>query len=770
MKRLPIMIGKAAVLTLIACQTVRAAAPGPAAKPANPLDACNVVWDSPSKDSSGSMPLGNGDVGVNAWVEANGDLVLLVSKTDAWDEKCCLCKIGRVRVKCDPPLAVAQGFKQELKLREGCIEVRSQTAEAAGLKSEIMLRLWIDAHHPVIHVEAAGSQPFGVTAQVELWRTPQRKFDPKTREMWDHCWDRSGKHEAPDFVVNDTVADAGKDRVVWYHRNTQSHYDLVLKTEHLEALQGKFTDPLLNHTFGASLRGDGCVTDGPQVLKSRAPAKRQALAITVLAAKTDTPQTWLARLKQLEQQAAKLDLTQPRQAHEAWWRDFWNRSWIHLAGTAEAQTVTRGYVLQRFMSACSGRGGSPIKFNGSIFNVERKPGASPETDEGDPDCRQWGGCYWFQNTRLIYWPMLAAGDLEMMDPFFKMYRDGLALSKARIQTYYKFADAASFPETMYFWGLPNLGDYGWSNTEPEPQNGYIKRHWNGNLELLAIMLDRYDFTQDKDLAKNTLLPLADPLIAFFGAYWPRRDANGKIIMDPAQSLETHQSAVNPLPDIAGLRYVLPRLLALPGDLTTEAQRSRWTRILQELPPVPAAEVDGVKILRPADSFAGPSNSENPSLYAVFPFRLYGVGRPDLAVARATYDKRLNHHNKGWCQDSIQAACLGLADEAGRLVAGRAATINPAARFPAMWGQHFDWIPEQDHGANIQTTLQYMLLQSDGKKLYLFPAWPKNWDVNFKLHAPYKTTVEGELRGGKVVSLKVTPKAREADVVNLLKGN
>ena len=42
------LMGKAAVLTVIACQTVRAAAPGPEAKPANPLDACNVVWDSPS--------------------------------------------------------------------------------------------------------------------------------------------------------------------------------------------------------------------------------------------------------------------------------------------------------------------------------------------------------------------------------------------------------------------------------------------------------------------------------------------------------------------------------------------------------------------------------------------------------------------------------------------------------------------------------------------------------------------------------------------------
>jgi hypothetical protein len=48
-----------------------------------------------------------------------------------------------------------------------------------------------------------------------------------------------------------------------------------------------------------------------------------------------------------------------------------------------------------------------------------------------------------------------------------------------------------------------------------------------------------------------------------------------------------------------------------------------------------------------------------------------------------------------------------------------------------------------------------------------PAWPKNWDVSFKLHAPYNTTVEGELRNGKMLSLKVTPQSRAADVVNML---
>ena len=50
---------------------------------------------------------------------------------------------------------------------------------------------------------------------------------------------------------------------------------------------------------------------------------------------------------------------------------------------------------------------------------------------------------------------------------------------------------------MYCWGLPNNNDYGWNNTAPEPANGYIRRYWSGGVELTAVMLDRYDFTQDQ---------------------------------------------------------------------------------------------------------------------------------------------------------------------------------------------------------------------------------------------------------------------------------
>jgi len=735
------------------------------------LDAYNVVWNSPSEDAHGSMPLGNGDIGINAWVEKSGDLVFYVSKTDAWDENARLCKIGRVRVKFDPPLAVKDGFRQELKLRDGVI-----TIQAATGNQQSAIRLWVDADQPVVRLQAESAAAVSCRAELELWRVRERPLVPQE----DYGDGKSPQAQSYRLtVLPDVLVASASPRVVWYHRNTRSLYQVCLEVQHLEALKGQFADPLLNHAFGASLRGDDMVQDGSKALRSPKPAKRHQLSVCVLAERAETADDWLKNLDRLERAALRPDFDQARQTTATWWQGFWNRSWVFVEGdagstkgnpaaqrgdiTAAPSEVTQGYGLQRFMNACSGRGGSPIKFNGSIFTVEKNPGVSPQTEEGDPDWRNWGGSYWFQNTRLSYWPMLASGDFEMTEPWLRMYREALPLSKARMTTYYKLTDAASFQETMNFWGMPNNRDWGWGHPGPEPANVCIHRYWSGGIELTAFMLDRYDFTQDEDFARNTLVPLADPIIAFFDQYWPKRDANGKIIFDPAQSLEALPWTVNPMPEIAGLRFILLRLLDLPKNITTAAQRTRWARILQELPQVPVAEVNGVKLLRPSGTFRpGTGNfSENPELYAVFPYRLYGVGRPDLDMARATYERRVNRHNFGWCQDSIQAACLGLGDEAGRQVAARARTNRPY-RFPAMWSG-FDWIPDQDHGVNILTTLQCMLLQSDGRKLYVLPAWPKSWNASFKLHAPYNTSVEGVFKAGKLERLTVTPESRRKDV-------
>ena len=60
--------------------------------------------------------------------------------------------------------------------------------------------------------------------------------------------------------------------------------------------------------------------------------------------------------------------------------------------------------------------------------------------------------------------------------------------------------------------------------------------------------------------------------------------------------------------------------------------------------------------------------------------------------------------------------------------------------------------------------QAMLMQTEGRKIFLLPAWPKDWDVQFKLHATYHTVVEGTVAGGKVRHWRVTPQSRRNDVI------
>jgi alpha-L-fucosidase 2 len=253
-------------------------------------------------------------------------------------------------------------------------------------------------------------------------------------------------------------------------------------------------------------------------------------------------------------------------------------------------------------------------------------------------------------------------------------------------------------------------------------------------------------------------------VTFYDEHYPR-DAGGKIRFTPAQSLETWWDVENPLPIVAGLRAVLPRLSALPEEISSEKQRTKWRRLLSELPPIPAAKDDGKTHLLPAAKGCDKiSNSENPELYAVFPYRLYGIGKPDLDVGRRTFERRRVKGHSGWRQDEIQAAHLGLTDDAADYLLKRAASKHAGSRFPAFWGPNFDWIPDQDHGGCLMKGLQSMLLQADDGKIHVLPAWPKDWDVSFKLHAPGRTTVEVVYKDGKVRKLKVEPEGRKSDVV------
>jgi hypothetical protein len=426
--------------------------------------------------------------------------------------------------------------------------------------------------------------------------------------------------------------------------------------------------------------------------------------------------------------------------------------------------VSAGYALQRFINACGGRGAQPIKFNGSIFTVDAK-----EKEESfDADYRRGGGPYRFQNTRLIYWPMLAAGDYDLMEPLFRMYSSNLMLAERRTRLYFKH-EGVFFPDTMYFFGAYANSNYGWKR-DGKPlsyvESPSIRHHFSGALELVTMMMDYQQHTQDKRFLREVLIPMTESVIAFYDKHY-ERDGEGKIRFNPAQSLETWPDALNPLPEIAGLRFVLNEILnqKLP---VIKATSNTAKKMLQQLPVLPVKSVNGKAVLQPAERVFGESKStENPELYGVFPYRIYGVNKSDLEVGRAAFDARKFKTTGGWAQDAIQAAFLGLTDTAGSLTVQNFTPPTEGSRFPAFWGPNNEWTPDQAHGNVASMALQAMLMQYEGTKIVLFPSWPKDWDVEFKLHAPMNTTIEGVYKAGKLERLTVTPEKRSVDVIKML---
>ena len=429
--------------------------------------------------------------------------------------------------------------------------------------------------------------------------------------------------------------------------------------------------------------------------------------------------------------------------------------------------VGKAYTLQRYMQACAGRGIFPIKFNGSIFTVEPTGMGISE----NPDWRKWGDCHWWQNVRMPYHAMQAAGDFDLMMPLFDMFESIRPFAEARAKLYHN-VEGCYFAETMTVWGTYANGEYGWDRTGKQPKDvdcRYWRFAWNQGLELVGLMLDYYEYTGDNDFLEKRLLPMATSVLKYFDTRF-RKDADGRIILDPTQAVETYwYDVINDTPCVAGLNDLSVRLRALPEKLTTPEQRQFFTHMKSAAPVIPIedAQLDGrtVRRIAVAQKYNPKrSNVENPELFAVWPFRIFGLERPMLEEARNAYQLRGSHNDVGWGYDSNAAALLGLSDEAARIIKVKIANSNLNYRWPATWGPNFDWLPDQCHGGNLMATTNYMLLQHSGDKILLLPAWPHDWDVSFKLHAPHQTTVECIYRGGKIEKLEVNPPSRRKDIV------
>lgn len=692
----------------------------------------DYVWTTQSQNSSGSMPCGGHDVGMNVWVE-NGDILFYVSKSGMLDENNTLLKAGRFRLNIKGQPFSGTDFEQRLCLDDGAIYIKGKG---------ISIRLWADVYQPKVFVEMNATHKADATLSYESWRYKDR---PVTKA---ECQQGSYKWNIPADCT--TFADsikAAKSSIDFWHTNrSYTVFDYTVSREGLDAIKDELYNPIGGKTFGGSITMPGFRFTGTS---------------TGTYASTDY-KAWHYSATGIRQATVSIDLYTGETASTAlsakkskaqstkWWHRFWQRSFITAEG--EGATMARNYELFRYMLGCNAYGEYPTKFNGSLFTFD--PVFADPKCPFTPDFRKWGGgTMTAQNQRLVYWPMLKSGDTDMMKAQFDTYLRMLPNATRRTKFYWNH-DGASFSEQIENCGLPNPTEYGKHKPGDDPgmdRNAWLEYQWDTALEFCSMIMQAHKYS-GMDIAEYE--PLIRQTLIFFDEHYQYvakklgvkpLNADGKLMLYPSSGCETYKMAYNPSSVIAALKTVAEQWIEYKGD--------SLNNFLSRIPPIPLRTIEGDTCIAPAIVWARIQNIETPQLYPVFPWRVYGMGRENLHIARNTYLKDPHavemHSTKGWKQDNIWAACLGLTDEAFRL--NREKLADGPYRFPAFWDPGYDWAPDCNKGGASMIGLQEMLLQEkpDGG-LLLFPAWPKNINAKFRLKATGGRTVEAEIKNGTII--------------------
>lgn len=724
----------------------------------------NIGWTSPSTDESGNMPLGNGSLGSNIWMDGNGDLLMYLSRNDSHSELQRLLKLGRVRISFSPnPFKDSTAFLQKLDLASGSILL-----EAGKPGRKISLRIFIHSASPVMYIAGASEQAVNITITQEGWR--KEKHELNEEELASTWVYREG---VPAGIATWESADTilhRKNAIGWFHRNAYSCVPVHIREQHMTGYTSLIKDPILNNTFGCIIQGKNFVTENDTTLQTTRPLKQLDIRMAGYCDQTASRGEWEDALnKTMEQSPAPVLAAQQT---KSWWKAFWERSWMYVSDTTAnmegkqaTSQVTQSYVLGKYQLACQMRNRFPVRFQGGFFNVDPKYafyGPDVRNSGYSADYRFYGVTYWWQNVRFIYQPQYAQGNFDMMQPFFNFYFRQIPALEASVSAHYK-AKGICIPEMISVFGLPGMGDFGFGKNEYSEI--YTRNIWQQCLEMTVMMLDYYHYTSDTAFLKKYTLSWAEKSLEFYRTRFGR-DSAGKLLITPTHALETYWTdVVNDMPSVAGLHFVLQELLHLPSTLTTEEERKSWTAMQALLPSLPRKkDADGGFVVDNAERYEKKrSNNEAPDLYCLYPFRLYRFGRADSNEVIKAYKRMPNPGRVCWYQTGIFAAKLHFAADAEKDIIARSAAHLKGFRFPGYMDSPHDWKPDYDGSGNMMNTMQEMLMQCEGNKIYLFPAWPLHWNVHFRLNAYQNTIVQGVFENGKLKDLQVWPTSRRKDI-------
>jgi len=648
----------------------------------------DVVYLSPPENGWEFLPVGNGDLAAPVWTPTPGTVEFNLNKSDTWENDQ-LRACGKLTLHLGADLMSGENFRGRLDLHKatGSLEGRNEAGSA-------QVTSFVDANANVLVIRHSGEtrKPADRRIELTLWRTEGVEIGAEDGEIW-------LRQTFPDR----RYALAG--RVVGAEATTESRPD-----SRSAAI-----------TLASSEKADFTV-------------------LLAAATSTDPGTDPLEEVRRLLDETEARTLEQTTEAHEAWWRDFWQESFVSISD----DYLENLYYTTIYNLACTSRGEFPVKFNGGLWLWQE-------------DARGWEGHYWHLNTEETYWPLYAANHLDLLKPYYKMYWDMLPVTKEMAAKYHGVQQGAWYGETLDRWGYPDHippKDMGYM-LSPGVQMGYYF-YWY------------YLYTGDEEFLRTRAYPILKECIDFYLGYM-KKDEAGIYYIYPSAADETPREPPffkNPVVDVSNVRVGCQILLEASRILGVDQDRhEEWQEVITHLPPYPTRVVNGKTLFAQGiRNHVGVKTKTKvlPELANVFPAGDIGMedeGTRPFQIAVNTVQELIPHMGWGGMEMGVFAARVGLKKEAWGLLQHQATfQIFPQGFFHYFEDAHraYDWgkrtggiIPYLEPAGIFGMIVNESLLQSHDRKIRVFPALPDDQSGAFRLRAVGSFMVSSEIEKGEV---------------------
>ncbi|WP_220182801.1 glycosyl hydrolase family 95 catalytic domain-containing protein [Sphaerisporangium album] len=478
------------------------------------------------------------------------------------------------------------------------------------------------------------------------------------------------------------------------------------------------------YTFAATVEGASYTTqvvDGRKVRLNITPTSSYTIWLTassrINAPNRDSVAQARSQLSSVKTTGYSTTFTN----YKNWWHNFWSKSFVQYSnGNRDADYMENVYYLSTYMIAAAGYGNYPAHFINGVFRATQ-------------DNSKWSNAYWYWNQRDVYLSFLASNHPELIDRHNNLYSRNYNALKSYTQTRYG-VDGLWVPETM-----------GWDgNARGTVGSDYTKNILSTGYEAAYSMYMRYRYTNDTNYLQNVAYPFMRETAKFYSAMLSYDAASNTYYMANSNSHETYWNVRNAITDLAAVRSIFPLTIQVSQQLGLDSGlRAGWQNVLDRLTPY-VVQNGAYQPHQPPISQT--RNNENVSAELIWPYDITGIGYPDYQTAVNTWNARPFPYGNVWSNDAVQAARLGLGDQAYN---GMKTMLQKYQNYANGMTSNTNGVFEY-LGVHL-TAMNEALMQSYNGKIRVFPAAPgdSSFVGKFTLLAKDGFLVSSEREAGEV---------------------